>query len=87
MKQLIKVILSLFAICLFLTPLTSYAAANTGEMSRYPNVTLSPDGSKRAWTTDLWDVTDERGNELCLEEEEEELHCWCRGQEKKGEKE
>ena len=29
---------------------------------------------------------DESGNELYPEEEEEELRCWCRGQEKKGKK-
>ena len=50
----------MLVMCFFLTPVTTHAAANTGEMAQFPNVTLSPDGSQRAWTTDLWDKTDER---------------------------
>lgn len=50
----------MLALCFFLTPVTSHAAASTGEMAQFPNVTLSPDGSQRAWTTDLWDKSNER---------------------------
>ena len=60
MKQFIRKALLVLAMCLMLTPVTSYAAASTSEMAQFPNVTLSPDGSKRAWTTDLWDKTNER---------------------------
>jgi len=54
-----KLILVLAMICLLLAPITSHAAANTSEMSQFPNVTLSPDGTERAWTTDLWDKTNQ----------------------------
>ena len=50
----------MLAVCFFLIPVTSHAAANTSEMAQFPNVTLSPDGTARAWTTDLWDKTNER---------------------------
>jgi len=50
----------MLAVCFFLTPVTTHAAANTSEMAQFPNVTLSPDGTARAWTTDLWDKTNER---------------------------
>lgn len=50
----------MLVMCFFLMPVTTHAAANTGEMAQFPNVTLSPDGSQRAWTTDLWDKTNER---------------------------
>lgn len=50
----------MLVMCFVLMPFTSLAAANTGEMAQFPNVTLSPDGSQRAWTTDLWDKTNER---------------------------
>ena len=60
MKGLFRKFLLVLAMCVLLVPITSYAAANTSEMAQFPNVTLSPDGSKRAWTTDLWDKTNER---------------------------
>ena len=60
MKRLLSKFMLVLAMCLLLAPITSYAAPTTGEMDQYPNVTLSPDGSERAWTTDLWDKTDER---------------------------
>ena len=60
MKQFIRKALLVLAMCLMLTPITSNAAASTSEMAQFPNVTLSPDGTKRAWTTDLWDKTNER---------------------------
>ena len=60
MKRFFSKLVLVIAMCLMLTPITSYAAASTSEMAQFPNVTLSPDGSKRAWTTDLWDKTNER---------------------------
>lgn len=60
MKRFFSKFILVLAMCLMLTPLTSYAAASTSEMDQFPNVTLSPDGSERAWTTDLWDKTNER---------------------------
>ena len=60
MKGLFRKFLLVLVMCVLLVPITSYAAANTSEMAQFPNVTLSPDGSKRAWTTDLWDKTNER---------------------------
>lgn len=60
MKQFIRKALLVLAMCLMLTPVTSYAAASTSEMAQFPNVSLSPDGTKRAWTTDIWDKTNER---------------------------
>lgn len=60
MKRLLSRLLLILAMSLMFAPITSYAAASTGEMSQFPNVTLSPDGSERAWTTDLWDKTNER---------------------------
>lgn len=59
MKKIISRLIGMLALCLLLTPVTVRAAATTAEMVQYPNVSLSPDGSKRAWTTDLWDRTDE----------------------------
>lgn len=60
MKKLLHKFMLVLAMCLMLAPITSYAAASTREMGQFPNVTLSPDGSERAWTTDLWDKTNER---------------------------
>lgn len=60
MKRLFCKFILILAICLMLSSITSYAAATTGEMAQFPNVTLSPDGTERAWTTDLWDKTNER---------------------------
>lgn len=60
MKRFIRKALLVLAMCLMLTPITSNAAASTSEMAQFPNVTLSPDGTERAWTTDLWDKTNER---------------------------
>ena len=60
MKRLFHKFILVLAMCLMLTPITSFAAATTSEMDQFPNVTLSPDGSERAWTTDLWDKTNER---------------------------
>ena len=60
MKKVLKGFLCMLAVCFFLIPVTSHAAANTSEMAQFPNVTLSPDGTARAWTTDLWDKTNER---------------------------
>ena len=47
-------------VCLLLTPLTVQAASTASEMVVYPGVTISPDGSGQAWTTDYGDRTDER---------------------------
>ena len=47
-------------VCLLLTPLTVQAASTASEMAVYPGVTVSPDGSGQAWTTDYGDRTDER---------------------------
>ncbi|MBR4061041.1 MAG: InlB B-repeat-containing protein [Lachnospiraceae bacterium] len=60
MRKFLKGFLCMLALCFFLTPVTSHAAASTGEMAQFPNVTLSPDGTERAWTTDWWDKTNER---------------------------
>lgn len=60
MKRLFQKFILVLAMCLLMSPITSFAAANTGEMGKFPNVTLSPDGSQRAWTTDLGDKTNER---------------------------
>jgi len=60
MKKLFRKFMLVLAMCLMLAPITSYATASTREMGQFPNVTLSPDGSERAWTTDLWDKTNER---------------------------
>lgn len=60
MKRIFQKFILVLAMCLMLTPITSFAAASTSEMAKFPNVTLSPDGSERAWTTDLWDKTNER---------------------------
>ena len=60
MKRVFLNFVLVLAMCFLLAPVTSYAATNAAEMSRYPNVTLSPDGSKRAWTTDAGDKTNER---------------------------
>ncbi len=45
---------------ILLLPVTSYAASTTSEMAQYPGVTVSPDGSNLAWTTDLGDRSNER---------------------------
>lgn len=60
MKQIFGKIIVILALCMLFKPVSASAAPTTGEMVQYPNVSLSPDGSKRAWTTDLWDRTDER---------------------------
>ena len=60
MKGLFRKFLLVLAMCVLLVPITSYAAANTSEMAQFPNVTLSPDGTKRAWTTDAGNKTNER---------------------------
>lgn len=60
MKTRFKICLLVLALCLVLLPITSKAAASVSEMGQFPNVTLSPDGSERAWTTDLWDKTNEK---------------------------
>lgn len=60
MRKLFKGFLCMLALCFLLTPVPSHAAASTGEMAQFPNVTLSPDGSQRAWTTDLWNKINER---------------------------
>ena len=60
MKLFLRKFMLVLAMCLMFTPITSFAAASTSEMDKFPNVTLSPDGSERAWTTDLWDKTNER---------------------------
>ena len=59
MKRFLSKFILVLAMCFLLAPVTSYAAASTGEMGQFPNVSLSPDGTKRAWTTDLWDKTNE----------------------------
>ena len=51
MKRFLSKFILVLAMCLMLAPITSYAAASTSEMGQFPNVTLSPDGSARAWTT------------------------------------
>lgn len=62
MKKFWAKISWLFVVVLMLMPLSvSAAPANSAsEMTQFPNVTISPDGSGMAWTTDLWDKTDER---------------------------
>ena len=60
MKRFFMNFILVLAMCFLLAPVTSYAATNAAEMSQYPNVSLSPDGSKRAWTTDAGDKTNER---------------------------
>ena len=60
MKRLFSKLILVLAMCLLLAPVTAQAAATTGEMAKFPNVTLSPDGTQRAWTTDLGDKTNER---------------------------
>lgn len=60
MKRYFKKMILILAMCLMFLPITSLAAATTGDMAQFPGVSLSPDGSKRAWTTDLWDKTNER---------------------------
>ena len=60
MKKLFQKFILVLTLCLLMSPITSYAAASTSEMGRFPNVTLSPDGSARAWTTDLWNKENER---------------------------
>lgn len=50
----------MLALVLCLAPLSAQAASTAAEMSRYPNVTISPDGSGQAWTTDYKDKTNER---------------------------
>lgn len=60
MKGFFRKLICMLALCLMFAPITSHAATSTSEMVRFPNVTLSPDGSERAWTTDLWDKTNER---------------------------
>lgn len=60
MKRFLSKFILVLAMCFMLAPITSYAAASTSEMGQFPNVTLSPDGTERAWTTDWWDKTNER---------------------------
>lgn len=60
MKRFLSKFILVLAMCLMLTPLTAFAAESTSAMDQFPNVTLSPDGSERAWTTDHWDKTNER---------------------------
>lgn len=59
MKRYFRKFILVLAMCFLLAPVTSYAAASTSEMAWFPNVTLSPDGTQRAWTTDLWNKTNE----------------------------
>lgn len=59
MKKIFGRLKILFVLCLFMMPMRAQAASTTGEMAQYPNITLSPDGSERAWTTDYGDQTDE----------------------------
>lgn len=60
MKKLLKSMVCMLAFCLMLSPIPVSAAATTAEMIKYPGVSLSPDGSERAWTTDAGDKTNER---------------------------
>ena len=60
MKRLFRKCIFVLAMCLLLAPITSHAAENVWEMGQFPNVSLSPDGSERAWTTDAGDKTNER---------------------------
>ena len=55
-----KIWLGSAIVCLFLAPLTVQAASTASEMAVYHGVTVSPDGSGQAWTTDYGDRTDER---------------------------
>ena len=55
-----KICMGSAIVCLLLTPLTVRAASTASEMAVYPGVTISPDGSGQAWTTDYGDRTDER---------------------------
>jgi len=55
-----KIWLGFVVACLLLAPLTVQAASTANEMAVYPGVTVSPDGSGQAWTTDYGDRTDEQ---------------------------
>ena len=59
MKIRFKAFLMVLALCLMLMPVTARAAENVREMGRFPNITLSPDGSERAWATDLGNKANE----------------------------
>ncbi len=60
MKNRIKQVMLAMVLWLFLSPMAVNAASTTAEMSRFPGVTTSPDGSNTAWTTDYGDKADER---------------------------
>lgn len=61
-KKLWAKISCIFMAVMMFMPISVYAApaSTASEMSQFPNITVSPDGSGMAWTTDLWDKTDER---------------------------
>ncbi|MBE5868292.1 MAG: hypothetical protein E7293_04935 [Lachnospiraceae bacterium] len=59
MKKILVKLMYIYVFCMFFTPLRVDAASVTRDMNQYQNVTLSPDGSERAWTTDLGDKTNE----------------------------
>ncbi len=58
-RKFITRFLYAFIVCLLFVPVSAQAASTVGEMTQFPNVSLSPDGSERAWTTDWWDKTNE----------------------------
>ncbi len=60
LKKKMKHFVCVLALHLLCSPVTAYAASTTADMAQYPGVTISPDGSNRAWTTDYGDKTDER---------------------------
>lgn len=59
-KNILNKILISSAACLLLAPISVQAASTAAEMVVYPGITVSPDGSGQAWTTDYGDRTDER---------------------------
>ncbi len=60
MNRIMKWLILVLLFCFCLSPVTAHAASTTADMAKYPGVTLSPDGSNRAWTTDYGDRTNER---------------------------
>ncbi len=59
MTKIFRQIMIGLAVCMIFLPTRIHADATTGEMSVFPNVTVSPDGSNRAWTTDYGDRSTE----------------------------
>ena len=60
LKRILNKLLVSVAAGLLMAPITVQAASTASEMVIYSGVTVSPDGSGQAWTTDYGDRTDER---------------------------